>query len=101
MKAKGLRQERETIINFNDAEDIASVWTASQKVYRALKRVGYNPVADDERSARFEIPKADIRFPKPKRKLTPEQRRARLKALNLPKSSLSVGKISKSIARRA
>ena len=101
MKAKGVRQERETIINFNDEEDIASVWTASQKVYRALKRVGYNPVADDERSARFEIPKADIRLPKPKRKLTPEQRRARIKALDSRKSPLPVGENSESIARRA
>jgi|SRR5215813_5601300 len=94
MKAKGIRQERETIINFNDAEDIASVWTASRTVYRALTKKGYSPVEDDERFARFEIPKSDIRLPRPKRKLTPEQRRARIKALNLPKSSLPVGKIS-------
>jgi lipoate-protein ligase A len=101
MKAKGLRQERETIIKFNDAEDIASVWTASQTVYRALKKIGYSPVADDERSARFEISKADIRLPRPKRKLTPAQRRARIKALNSRKSALRVGEISESIARRA
>src|SRR5262249_10331970 len=101
MKAKGLRQERETIINFNDAEDSASVWTASQKVYGALKRVGYNPVTDDDRSARFEISKADVRLPRPKRKLTPGQRKTRIKALNSRKSSLPVGKISESIARRA
>jgi hypothetical protein len=101
MKAKGLRQERETIINFNDAEDIASVWTASKTVYRALTKKGYSPVADDERSARFEIPKADIRLPRPKRKLTPEQRRARIKALNSRKSPLPVGEISESIVRRA
>jgi len=86
MKAKGIRQERETIINFNDAEDIASVWTASQKVYRALTKKGYGPVEDHGRSASFEISKADIRLPIPKRKLTPEQSRARIKALNPRKS---------------
>jgi hypothetical protein len=95
MKAKGIRQERETVINFNDAEDIAYVWTASQKVYRALTRKGYSPIADNGRSALFAIPKADIRLPMPKRKLTPEQ--ARLRALNLPKSALSIGEISESI----
>ena len=40
MNAKGTRQERETIINFNDEDDIASVWTASQTVYRALTKKG-------------------------------------------------------------
>jgi hypothetical protein len=101
MKAEGPRQERETTIHFNDAEDIASVWTASQKVYRALTKKGYSPVEDHGRSARFEISKADIRLPIPKRKLTPEQRRARIKALNTRKSALPVGQISESIGRRA
>ena len=41
MKAKGIRQERETIINYNEAEDTAYVYTASQKVYRALMKKGY------------------------------------------------------------
>lgn len=101
MKAEGPRHERETIINFNDEEDIAYVWTASQTIYRALTKKGYNPVADNGRSASFEIPKSDIRLPIPKRKLTPEQRRARLKALNLRKSGLPVGQSSNRIARRA
>jgi len=101
MKAKGLRQERETIIKFNDAEDIASVWTASQTVYRALTKKGYSPVQDHGRSASFEIPKGDIRLPRPKRKLTPEQMRTRLKALNSRKSALPVGEISESIAPEA
>lgn len=97
MQAKGIRRERETIINFNEEENIASVWTASQVTYRRLKKLGYNPVEDNDRSARFEIAKADIRLPRPKRKLTPEQRRARLKALSSHKSALPVGEISESI----
>src|SRR5262245_33295224 len=100
MKAKGLRQERETIINFNDAEDSASVWTASQKVYRALTKKGYSPVEDRGRSASFKISKADIRLPKPKRQLTPEQRRARIRALNSPKSALPVAKSQNRLAKR-
>jgi hypothetical protein len=97
MKAQGIRQERETIINFNEAEDTAYVWTASRKVYRALRKVGYSHIADDERSARFKISKADIRLPRPKKKLTPEQKRARIKALNSRKSALRVGEISELI----
>ena len=101
MKAKGIRQERETTINFNEAEDTAYVCTASQKDYRALMKKGYSPVQDHGRSASFQIPKADIRLPRPKRKLTPEQMGTRLKALNSRKSALRVGEISESIARRA
>lgn len=101
MKAKGLRQERETIINFNDGENTAYVWTASDTIYCALTLKGYKPIADDGRSASFKIPKADIRLPKPRRELTPAQRRARIKALNSRKPALRVGEISESIARRA
>jgi hypothetical protein len=97
MKAKGIRQERETIINFNEAEDTAYVWTASQTVYRALTKKGYSHVQDHGRSASFGIPKSDIRLPRPKRKLTAAQMRARLNALNSRKSALPVGEISESI----
>src|SRR5436309_2746312 len=34
MKGKGPQSERETIINFNEEEDTASIWTASDAVYR-------------------------------------------------------------------
>jgi len=57
MKGKGPRRERETIISFNEEEETAHVWTASESVYRRLKKQGYEPVEDTERSARFEVPK--------------------------------------------
>jgi hypothetical protein len=57
MKGKGLRQERETIINFNEESDIASIWTASKIVCRRLKKLGYVSLQDNERSAVFEMPK--------------------------------------------
>src|SRR5262249_1445631 len=99
MKAEGPRQERETTINFNDEEDTAYVWTASSTIYRALTRKGYSPVEDCGRSASFEISKADIRLPIPKKKLTPEQSRARIKRLNSRKSALPVGKSQNRLAR--
>ena len=64
MKGFGSRLERETIINFNDAEDTATVWTASAVVYRRLKKLGYMPVKDSKHSAKFEVPKRHIRLPK-------------------------------------
>jgi hypothetical protein len=78
MEGKGQRFERETIITFNEAESSASVWTASENVYRRLKNLGYIPTRDNERSAMFEIPKAVVRVLKPrvKRELTERQREA-------------------------
>ena len=34
MTPKGPRSERETIINFNEEDDMVSIWTASQPLYR-------------------------------------------------------------------
>ncbi len=65
MKGKGSRRERETIINFNEEEKTAHIWTASERVYRKLKKLGYEPVEDTERSARFEIPKKCVSIRKP------------------------------------
>ncbi len=65
MKGKGIKQERETIIAFNEADPSASVWTASESVYRRLKKQGYEPVEDTERSATFEIPKKCVSIRKP------------------------------------
>ncbi len=60
MKGKGIRQERETIINYNEADSSATIWTASESFYRKLKKQGYEPVEDSERSATFEIPKKRV-----------------------------------------
>jgi hypothetical protein len=67
MEGKGIRAERETIINFNEEDDEASIWTASETVYRRLIKLGYIPHKDNERSAVFKMPKRDIRLPRPKR----------------------------------
>jgi len=75
MKAKGPRDERETIINFNDAEDTADVWTASQTQYRKLLKLGYRPIEDHDRSANFKVPKKCVSVRK-LRKLTSKQRGA-------------------------
>ncbi len=65
MKGQGIRQERETVIVFNEADDSASIWTASERVYRRLKKQGYVPVEDTERSAKFEVPKKRVSIRKP------------------------------------
>ena len=48
MKGKGPRIERETVIGFNHEEDTASIWTASEVIYRRLvKRLGRVYLTDD------------------------------------------------------
>src|SRR5262249_16767198 len=63
MKGKGPKHERETIVIFNEKKQTTSIWTASEVVYRRLKKAGYIPTQDGERSASFELPTADIRLP--------------------------------------
>jgi hypothetical protein len=78
MKGKGPRIERETTINFNEKEDTAWIWTASETVYRRLlKRLGRQYLTEDgERHAEFKFPKELISLPKVKAKrvLTDAQR---------------------------
>ena len=78
MKASGPRQERETVINFNDEEDTATVWTASDKVYRRLlKRLGRAYLTEDgDRHAVFTFPVNFLVSPraKAKRELDPGRR---------------------------
>jgi len=83
MKGKGPRIERETLINFNEVEETAWVWTASETVYkRLLKRLGRVYLTEDaERHAEFKFPKQFITLPrtKAKRVLNPTHK-ARLMA---------------------
>ncbi len=85
MKGKGQKQERETVITYNEADPLASVRTASEPVYRKLKKQGYEPVEDLERSAWFKVPKKCVSVRKSKatseKKLkTLEKARAKAKA---------------------
>ena len=66
MKGKGPRIERDTTISFNEEEATAHIWTASQPMYRRLRKMGYCPFEDNERSASFNVPKKCVSVRKPK-----------------------------------
>ncbi len=88
MKGKGIREERETVIRWDEAGDTANIWTASESVYRQLKKRGYFPTEDNDRSASFVMPKRDIKLPRPKSEKRSQISRERAKALgNAPFSS--------------
>ena len=63
MTGKGLREERETIVNWNEDSDTATIWTSSETVYRRMRKRGWFPSEDGERHAAFEVPKRLIRLP--------------------------------------
>ncbi len=66
MKGKGPRIERDTTITFNEEEETAQIWTASGSVYRRLRKMGYCPSEDNERSSSFKVPKKCVSVRKPK-----------------------------------
>ncbi len=80
MKGKGIREERETVIRWDEAGDTANIWTASESVYKQLKKRGYFPVEDHEDSAAFEVPKKSISIRKPR--VLSEKQRVRLSKLS-------------------
>jgi len=73
MKGQGKREERETTITFNEKDPTAHIETFSQLTYRMLKKRGYEPVEDRERSACFKVPKKCVNIRKP-RVLTEKQK---------------------------
>lgn len=86
--------ERETVVNLNDAEDVAYVYTAQRRTITKLRK---NPAAtlveegihDGSAWARFEMPAGLISFRsvRVKREFTPEQRSAAAARLNAARAS--------------
>lgn len=61
-------EERETIINWNESDDIAYIYTASRNVASHLTKGGLKPVKKEQGSWWFEVPKQAIRV-KPDKKM--------------------------------
>lgn len=74
MKMRLTRLEQETIINFNPAEDTASVYTADPVIYRRMIKRGYVPEVLDNVSWTFEVPHNHVVLPRKPRVLTEKQR---------------------------
>lgn len=64
MKGQGIKSERETIVRFDDEGQEAEIWTASETVYRRLKKAGYQLVEDQDRHAIFKMLKSQVKFRK-------------------------------------
>jgi hypothetical protein len=101
MKGKGPRSERETVIRFDEEEDTASIWTASDTVYRRLmKRLGRQHLTEDgERHAVFTFPKELISLPraKAKRVLTEAQRAQMASRMSQTRQNIRANQVSRGI----
>ena len=72
-------EERETIVNFNEAENTASIYTNNRRWKNRLAKMGYEPTEDDgEGGLTFEVPKSVIQLPvaRKSREYTDEEREA-------------------------
>jgi hypothetical protein len=71
------RFEKETIINFNEAEDTAHIFTYNRPLQRHLEnKLGFKPVKDNGFGGKeYEIPKDWIPMPRAKRQFSPETRK--------------------------
>jgi hypothetical protein len=69
------KQEQETIIVFNQADDTASVYTCSKSWMQHIeKTLGLKPTALHGHAREYEVPKAWIRKPRKPRQLSESQK---------------------------
>jgi hypothetical protein len=66
MKASGPKEERETVVVFDEDTNLATLWTASDSIYRQMLKRGWIPTHDEERHAVFEFPKNSFKLPRGK-----------------------------------
>jgi len=78
MTPKGPRSERETVINFDEEDDTATIWTASAVIHnRLMKRLGRVYLTDDgERHSEWKLPKRLIRLPMAPKPMSEGRRQA-------------------------
>ena len=75
------REEQETIVNYNDAEQIATVYTRDKTVMRRLDALvieypeHYRLIGETDIDKTYEMPKSAVNYRKPRR-LSEEQRQA-------------------------
>lgn len=80
------RVEKETIINFNDAEDTACIYTCNRRWMRQLEKYGFKATREHIDKGRvyakeFEVPKELIRVPRPPTKKELAQKMAQAERL--------------------
>jgi len=68
------RYEQETIINFNQAEDVAYIYTCSKSWMKHLEKLGLKGNQINPYAREYECPKSWIKKPQKPRQLSKEQK---------------------------
>lgn len=71
---KTSRIEQETIINFNQEEDLAELYTASPAVYRRMTKRGFVAERVDSESWIFKMPRQCVKLPSKRPVLSAKQK---------------------------
>jgi hypothetical protein len=61
MTPKGPRSERETIINFNEDDETATIWTASGPMDKRFRKLGLEVIEEGERHTVFKCLKSQVK----------------------------------------
>ena len=78
-----LKQEQETIINFNQQEHITYIYTCSKSWIRHMeKTLGLKPTVVHSYAREYECPKAWIKKPRKTRQMSAEQKQRLSERLN-------------------
>lgn len=57
------REEKETIINFNEGESMVNVFTYNKRWQRRIREMGIKPIRTEGQAKEYEFPKKWLRLP--------------------------------------
>jgi hypothetical protein len=87
MTTKLTLEEKETLINFNEAEPMVNLFTYNQRWQRRLATIGIKPIRTEGQAKEYEFPKKWLRLPVRPRQLTPAEQERRRKSLKLAQAA--------------
>jgi len=61
MTPEGLRSERETVINFNEEDETATIWTASGPMDKRLRKLGLEVIEEGDRHTVFKCLRSQVK----------------------------------------
>ncbi len=83
MQVKLTREEKETVVNFNEDEPMINVFTYNKLWQRRIMEMGLKPIRREGQAKEYEFPKKWLRLPVKPRQLTTDERERRRKSLKL------------------
>ena len=90
MTVKLTREEKETIINFNEGEPMVNVFTYNKRWQRRMKEMGIKPICTEGQAKEYKFPKKWLRLPVRPRQLAPDERERRRKSLKLARLACKI-----------